>query len=255
MSERVQKIRFLHFRGLPDYSCELKGKSVAVFAGNGKGKSGIVDGIEFLFSGRISRFYGEGTGRINPDEAICHIKKKGEPVVELHFTPTNDCVRRRLSKASVLQPSKHPTIQAYIASHPTVEAFILRRNQILDFIRDQDANRYKKYIQLLGLVAIDNMQRIFVEAAQSAEGQWQTSRRILDFQLSAFRDPASEWSPATLASLLTHCSENVRVLGIEDLKVWEDLESAISRLELKRSPETKAKIDAFNKGFLDVFSG
>ena len=100
MSEKIKEIRFLNFRGLPDYSCPLKGKSLAVLAGNGKGKSGIVDGIEFLFAGRVRRFYGEGTGSINPDEAIRHIQRKGEPLVELHFTPTNDCVRRLLSQAS-----------------------------------------------------------------------------------------------------------------------------------------------------------
>jgi hypothetical protein len=42
MSERIREIRFLHFRGLPNYLCPLKGKSLVVLAGNGKGKSGIV---------------------------------------------------------------------------------------------------------------------------------------------------------------------------------------------------------------------
>ncbi|HEY5504353.1 MAG TPA: ATP-binding protein, partial [Sedimentisphaerales bacterium] len=254
MSERIEEIKFLHFRGLPDYCCPLKGKSLAVFAGNGKGKSGIVDGIEFLFSGRIRRFLGEGTGRINPGEAIRHIQKKGDPVVELHFSPldSNKFARRTLSQVSVLQISKEPTIQAYIASHPAVDAFILRRTQILEFIFDQDATRYKKYIQLLGLAVIDDIQRSFVEAAQTAESRWQTSQQSLTLQLEAFRDPVSGWSPASLASVLTKCSEIVRPLGIEDLNDWTNLGSAIARLEAKRSAETKAKIDAFNKAITSL---
>jgi hypothetical protein len=252
MSERIREIKFLHFRGLPDYCCPLKGKSLAVFAGNGKGKSGIVDGIEFIFSGRVRRFHGEGTLRINSGEAIRHIQKKGDPVVELHFSPTNKCARRSLSQATVLQMPKEPTIQTYIDSHPAVEAFILRRTQILEFICDQDATRYKKYIQLLGLAVVDDMQKSFVEAAQTAESRSQGSQQSLTLQLQAFRESASGWSPASLASVLTRCSEIVRPLGIENLNDWTSLESAIAHLEAKRSAETKAKIDAFNKAITSL---
>ena len=56
MTERVREIKFEHFRGLPNYACKLSGKNLAVFGGNGKGKSAIVDGLEFLFSGRVARF-------------------------------------------------------------------------------------------------------------------------------------------------------------------------------------------------------
>ena len=115
MNERVREIRFLNFRGLPDYLCPVKGKSLAVFAGNGKGKSGIVDGIEFLFSGRLRRFHGEGTGSINPDEAIRHVKKKGETALSFvanhirrQFGVSAEVIAKRL-RAEKLWP---PTTQA-----------------------------------------------------------------------------------------------------------------------------------------------
>jgi hypothetical protein len=133
-----------------------------------------------------------------------------------------------------------------MATHPAVEAFILRRAQILEFICDQEATRYKKYIQLLGLAAIDDMQRSFVDAAQTAESSWQASQQSLTLQLRVFGDPATGWFPATLASVLTKCSEAAGVLGVEDLKEWTGIESTITRLEAKRSTETKTKIDAFN---------
>ncbi len=137
MTERVREIKFEHFRGLPDYSCKLKGKNIVVFSGNGKGKSSIVDGVEFIFSGRIGRFHGEGTATIDAQEAIQHVQKKGEASVELYFTPTNDKVRRALSSEDLEMPPR-ATIEDYIATHPPVESFILRRAQILNFIADQD---------------------------------------------------------------------------------------------------------------------
>jgi hypothetical protein len=87
MSERIREIKFLHFRGLPDYLCSLKGKSLAVLAGNGKGKSGIVDGIEFIFTGRISRFHGEGTGN---DVLTSIDKEHRHRVAELFFEEFED---------------------------------------------------------------------------------------------------------------------------------------------------------------------
>src|SRR5713101_1110349 len=245
MSERIREIKVLHFRGLPDYSCSLKGKNLVVLGGNGKGKSGIVDGIEFVFAGRVRRFYGEGTGAIDAENAIRHVQRKGEPVVELYFTPTNGCARRNLSGLTLTTGKS--AIESYMSSHPRVEGFILRRNQILEFICDQDAERYKKYIHLLNLTSIETMQKGFVEAAEKAEVERQKADQTLRFLLSVFRDTDDEWCPETLGSILDRCSEKVFAFGIEDLREWTQLEAAILRLEAKRSPETKAKVDAFNK--------
>src|SRR5258705_164619 len=122
MLERVRDVRFENFRGLPDYTCPLDGKSLVVLGGNGKGKKAIVDGLEFVFAGRIGRFHGEGTGAIDSTEAIQHVLNEGEPVVDLCFTPTNACVRRRLSNTNAEIPAQ-PTIQSYMDSHPPVGAF------------------------------------------------------------------------------------------------------------------------------------
>jgi hypothetical protein len=247
MSEQAREIRFEHFRGLPNYSCELKGKSIVILGGNGKGKSGIVDGIEFLFAGKIGRFHGEGTGGIDAGEAIQHADKNGEPAVELYFTPTNDRVRRALSSSELEVPAK-PTIEVYITSHPPVESFILRRGQILNFISDQDANRYRKYIQLLGLTDVDNVQRAFVEAGQLAETQLAIARQSLSLELAVFRE--SGWAPTTLDSILARCSQVISEFGSPELTHWDQLDSVIESLESKRSPETAGQVDALNRAML-----
>jgi len=247
VSEQAREIRFEHFRGLPNYSCELKGKSVVILGGNGKGKSGIVDGIEFLFAGKIGRFHGEGTGGIDAEEAIQHIDKNGEPAVELYFTPTNDKVRRALSSSELEIPAK-PAIKNYITSHPPVESFILRRGQILNFISDQDANRYRKYIQLLGLTDVDNLQRSFVEAGQLAEAQLATARQALSNELAVFRE--SGWAPTTLDSILARCSDVSREFDFPELVNWDQLNPVIASLESRRSPEITAQVDELNRAIL-----
>ncbi len=246
MAERVRDIKFAHFRGLPDYSCELKGKSLVVLSGNGKGKSCIVDGLEFLFSGRIGRFHGEGTGAIDPAEAIQHVLKKGEATVQLGFTPTNDKIRRALTSTALELPAR-PTIAAYVANHPPVESFILRRAQILSFISDQDANRYKKFIQLLGLTNVDTTQRAFVEASQQASAQWLSSRQTLNNELGIFTKPGR--TATSLDFVYTLCSAAVGELGLS-LDSWDEMDLVVSTLESRRLPELKAEIDALNRAVL-----
>jgi hypothetical protein len=244
LTERVREIKFEHFRGLPEYSCKMKGKSLVVLGGNGKGKSGIVDGLEFLFSGRIARFHGEGTGAIDAEAAIQHIHKKGEAAIELWFTPTNDKIKRALSSEELEMPSR-VTIQDYVEHHPPAESFILRRAQILNFISDQDANRYRKYIQLLGLTEIDRVQRAFVDASQQADDKLARSRQDLASELGVFREAGR--SASTVDAILTQCSEAAGPLGGPPLNTWDDLDPVISFLESRRSSETRAQVDALNK--------
>ena len=52
-------------RGIPDLPLKPNGKSLVIWGLNGSGKSAVVDAIDFLLTGRISRLIGEGTGDLS----------------------------------------------------------------------------------------------------------------------------------------------------------------------------------------------
>jgi len=245
MTERIREIRFSSFRGLPDYTCKLNGKNISIFGGTGKGKSAIVDGIEFFFSGSLRRFHGEGSGNIDADRAIRHVLKEEQPSVELAFIPTNKSVRRRLSDYSIPTPTDS-SIQEYINQHPPAEAFILRRSQLLEFIQDQDAKRYQKYIRLLGLDDIDAAQKSFAEADEMIGAQISERQKRLGNALQLFIDPDMDWTPTSLSDVLSKCAELARPFGVGILTEWQQLDSAISVLDARRSKETKQRIDTLS---------
>lgn len=228
MSERVRKIQFLHFRGLPDYECHLNGKSILILGGNGKGKSAIVDGLEFLFGARISRFHGEGSGPIDADVAMRNVYTMGEPSVAITFTPTNETVSRSLGQTSQLT-STRPLVRAYLERHPAVGAFVLRRSQILEFIQDQDAKRYQKYIRLLGLDWVDLTQRNFIEAEQTFDTQVSALRTSLQSALHLFRDAATSWIPTDSSSLFLKCAELANHFAEMTPTAWEQLDEDSKR--------------------------
>jgi len=59
---RVESIVIKEFRGIRNLSLDLKGKSFAICGPNGTGKSGVVDALEFVLTGNVSRLSGEGSG-------------------------------------------------------------------------------------------------------------------------------------------------------------------------------------------------
>jgi hypothetical protein len=245
MAERIREIRFNPFRGLPDYTCELGGKNITILGGTGKGKSAIVDGIEFFFNGSLRRFHGRGSGNIDADEAMRHVLERGQPLVEFFFTPTNESVKRLLG-TDHLPAAAHQSIQEYIDQHPPAEAFVLRRSQLLEFIHDQDAERYQKYIYLLGLDDIDAAQRSFVQAEGLIEDKFNVCQQRLIVLLQLFRDLDTQWMPSNLSDVLTKCAEVAQPFGVDTLTEWRQLCNAISILDAKRSEETKQRIDALN---------
>ncbi|WP_075087234.1 ATP-binding protein [Verrucomicrobium spinosum] len=96
MSESVKLVSLEHFRGLPNTEFDLGGKNIVILGSNGKGKSGLVDGFEYLFSGQVGRFVGSGTQGINHDEAVCHIRRGGTPKVSVTLSPSRAVVSRTL---------------------------------------------------------------------------------------------------------------------------------------------------------------
>src|SRR5713101_7062879 len=76
---KVESITIKEFRGIRDLTLNLKGKSFAVCGPNGTGKSGVVDALEFVITGNVSRLSGEGRGEISLRQHAPHVDKRDDP--------------------------------------------------------------------------------------------------------------------------------------------------------------------------------
>ena len=61
---RILELAVQNVRGLTDVHLVLDGQNLVIWGPNGAGKSCVVDAIDFLFTGRISRLMGDGTAGI-----------------------------------------------------------------------------------------------------------------------------------------------------------------------------------------------
>ncbi len=253
MGEVIRAIQFEHFRGLPDSDFNLKGKSVVLLGSNGKGKSAVVDGIEFLFSGQVGRFVGTGTRGIDHDDAIQHVKKLGVPKVTLSLIPSNGAISRSLD-SETLSITDRQSVKDYVANHPGVDAFILRRSKILDFVCDQDADRYRKFIQLLGVSHVDTLQRTFVDAEKQVKDSAQRARNAYLTKLAVFRDTVTKFEPQNLAQVLARVSDALTAFGLDKMAQWSDAELRLPLLKAMRQEANKEKIDALTRAFVSLES-
>lgn len=254
MSENVRTIKFEHFRGLPANEFELRGRNLVILGTNGKGKSAVVDGIEFIFSGQVARFTGEGTGSISHNEAVKNVKTGGEPKVALGLSNASGArgeVSRTLSSGSIAITGPQG-FRNYFDQHPRVDGFVLRRSKILDFVYDQDADRYQKFVQLLGIAKVDNLQRAFVEAERQAKAASDRATTAHQTKLAVFNDPVKGFTPRNLAQVFSLVSEIVESFELEKLEKWEDLEERLPLLKARRPNENRDKIDALTRSLVSL---
>jgi recombinational DNA repair ATPase RecF len=75
---RLIELEIHNVRGIPHLFLKPDGKNFVIWGPNGSGKSAVVDSIDFLLTGRISRLMGKGTGGITLSEHGPHIDHKPE---------------------------------------------------------------------------------------------------------------------------------------------------------------------------------
>lgn len=251
MSESVRLIKFEHFRGLPANDFKLRGKSLVILGTNGKGKSAVVDGIEFVFSGQVARFTGAGTGSITHDDAVKNVKTGGDPKVTLALSPSNGEISRKLS-ANTTEVTDRQLVKDFFEQHPRVEGFILRRSKILEFVCDQDADRYQKFVQLLGITKVDHLQRSFVDAERQAKSAAERAKSAHQTKLAVFNDPVTGFAPDTLTQVFDHISNAIEEFELEKLEQWVDAEVRLPLLKAKRPQANREKIDAITRALVSI---
>ena len=75
---RILTLEVTNIRGIKNINLSPNGQNVVVYGPNGTGKSAIVDAIDFLLTGKISRLTGEGSKVLDLKEHGCHIDSRDD---------------------------------------------------------------------------------------------------------------------------------------------------------------------------------
>ncbi|NOX24321.1 MAG: AAA family ATPase [Actinobacteria bacterium] len=158
----VECVRIENFRGIRDLKLDLASESYLVVGPNGSGKSGVVDALEFLLTGEVSRLAGSATGDVSLRQHGPHVLTRDEPSIAtvtatIRHAATGETAELRRSVDSpsdlVIDTEAESVAKAMeeIAVHPEI---VLTRRQILKFIL---ATPNKRGEQIQSLLRLDRL--------------------------------------------------------------------------------------------------
>lgn len=166
---KIKKLELHSTRGIVGETLEPNCESIAIYGPNGQGKSAVIDGLDFLLTGTISRLTGEGGKDLSLKRHGPHITttnlldsfvkgvfvvKNGESVnIERSFSDPNNVV---ISGSKTAQ--EFATKALNVASNGQ---HILTRREILQFVTSTGKDRAVKIQNLLKLQKTENLRLVF----------------------------------------------------------------------------------------------
>lgn len=173
----VKSISIHEFRGVRDLTLTPDGKNFAVCGPNGTGKSGIVDALEFVLTGNISRLSGEGTGGLSVKEHGPHVDSRNRPedayvTVTLAIPTLGKEATVRRSVKDPRNPKISPDDAAIrrvierVCLHPE---FVLSRRELIRYILAEPGKRSKEVLALLRLEQVETLRVQFQRIANATE--------------------------------------------------------------------------------------
>ena len=202
---KVLSLHIENIRGIKKIDLKPDGKNYVIFGPNGTGKSAVVDALDFLFTGRISRLLGEGTSGITLTKHGCHIDTKPKDTVVQAVIEIPGCketfeLKRTISDPNTLNILKGDKSKlSDILKIATRGHHVLSRRDILRYVAAKRGERAKEIQALLNLDKVEKLRQFFVSVETDAYRRYQTSkaqfnsaRRDIGHYLSIIMEKFSE---------------------------------------------------------------
>lgn len=198
---KIDSLEVHHFRGILDFKANLGGKSLVITGANGTGKSGIIDAIDFLFSGEITRLTGEGTGDISLDKHGPHIDKgPNEAFVQAEVILSDDSkmiVKRALKKKKLELISGDSEKFKALEEKFEMGQYLLSRRELLNFIACDGGKRSASMQSLLDLREIEKVRKELQSLQTKITGTVSTNKLGLNTDIAyldaTLKPSVKEW--------------------------------------------------------------
>jgi recombinational DNA repair ATPase RecF len=241
-----------NIRGIKELKLPINENSFVIYGPNGSGKSAVVDSIDFLLTGDISRFKGEGTKDLNlqvhgphidhtPEEATVRgvIKIPGlDKLVEIKRCIANP---KKLEFENEFKETLAPIIDLAKRGQ-----YILTRREILRYITAQPNDRATAIQTLLNIKEIENIRKRLVKIRGDFLKEFDTAKSKLEDHKMAIVETIQSTS-FDERIILDFINENRKLLSGAPLSSldWQELEKGITE------PAEIIKKDVFSSTLIE----
>jgi predicted ATP-binding protein involved in virulence len=172
---KIVELEIKNIRGIKQILIKPEGKNLVVYGPNGTGKSAVVDAVDFLLCGKITRLTGEGTDRLELKEHGCHIDSRKDlknTVVKakVEFDGKVVTLERSINKPTTLKitpKDQEAAVNVYL-DVAKLGQHVLSRREILKYITSEAGKRAKQIQALLDLMNIENLRASLVTIKNEA---------------------------------------------------------------------------------------
>jgi DNA repair exonuclease SbcCD ATPase subunit len=224
---RLIELEIHNVRGIPHLPLKLDGKNFVIWGPNGSGKSAVVDAIDFLLTGRISRLLGKGTSGITLSEHGPHIDHKPEEatvraILALPGVATPVEIERCMGKPGTLKCDK--TIKGrlqLILDLARRGQHVLTRREILKYITAEAGTRAQEIQALLNISDLEDIRKALVRTRNSLRAECGSAKKAVDTAKSAVNATLQEETYRE-ETVLQFVNEKRKILGgqpISELRV------------------------------------
>ncbi|MGC9517478.1 MAG: AAA family ATPase [Methanomicrobiales archaeon] len=226
---RIHELEICNFRGIKELKLEPNGKNFLISGPNGSGKSAIVDAVDFLLTGDVSRMKGPGTKDIKLKEHAPHVASDVKDCWVKAVVKLSDIDEHVEIKREMIKPRNLICDERYVDLLKPVQELasrgqhVLTRREILNFVT-ADAHRRGKQIQnLLKINEVDATRQILVKVRNNLKNEFQNAKGNLKTSQSHINSTVSIDS-FNEESVLNFVNENREILGGEALTVLDSVQ-------------------------------
>ncbi len=182
---KIIELEIDNIRGIRHLKLEQNEKNFVIYGPNGSGKSAVVDSIDFLLTGSISRLTGEGTGDISLRKHGHHVnhqpnEAKVRAIFKLEGSDDSIELSRCMEepKKLVFDESLKDVIEP-ILTLAKQKQYILTRRDLLRYITANSSTRAQQIQELLNIQDIEKIRRNLVLIRNKFKNEYDTAEKSL----------------------------------------------------------------------------
>jgi energy-coupling factor transporter ATP-binding protein EcfA2 len=245
---KIQKIRIEKIRGVKDIEIIPNGESVVIYGPNGSGKSAIVDAIDFLLTGKISRLEGEGAGELKLKEHGPHVDyrdKLKEAIVsaEILIPESQEIIHleRKMSTPTTLKiepKDKEDDLNKYW-NLAGLHQYVLSRKEILKYITAEGGKRATEIQALLNLNQVESIRKALVALKNETEKNEAATKTTVDSTCESIKNVCNIGT-FSLPDVLKEINSLRKILGSDEIKtlITNEIKKGINVKKGLESSET-----------------
>ncbi len=175
---KLLELEIHNFRGIRDLTIEPMGENFLIYGPNGSGKSAVVDALDFLLTGQISRMKGTGTKDITLKKHGPHVDYSAKDAwikanVKIHGLEEPVEIKRSLDhpKKLICEDSVRDLIDPVIELASRGQ-HVLTRREILNYVTADSGTRGKQIQTLLKITDVEKTRNILIKVKNTLKNNY-----------------------------------------------------------------------------------